>query len=165
MNKTVRLLTDVAAGLSATAWISGPMFEELAIKPASANASPEATEAMYDAYKAYSNVVHAGLAGLAIVNALKFFSDDLRKKGTNGYKAWARIGDLVVLSIISVGAATRIMSKRVKTGTKGSSEVEQATQVLGVTGKISIGLALALLFVSGQQYRERAASAKLIRKA
>ncbi len=155
MNKTVRLLTDVAAGFSTTAWISGPMFEEYAMKPASASASEAQKEGMAAAYKAYSNVVHVGLAGVALTNAFKFFADDLRKNGTNGYKRWARIGDLLVLSIISVGAATRIMSKKLKTATPGSADAEQATQVLGMTGKISIGLSLALLWTSAVQYRER----------
>ncbi len=158
MNKTVRLLTDVAAGFSVTAWISGPLFEEYGLKPASAKANPAQKEGMSAAYKAFSNVVHIGLAGVALTNAFKFFADDLRKKGTPAYKRWATIGDLLVLNVISVGAATRIMSKRLKTASAGSPEVAQAEQVLALTSKISIGLSLALLWTSAVQYRERAKS-------
>lgn len=155
MNKTARLLTDVAAGFSVTAWISGPLFEEYGIKPAAAKANEAEKEAMYKAYKAYSNVVHIGLAGVALTNLVKFFADDLRRKGTNGYKRWARIGDLIVLLIISVGAATRIMSKKLKTAAPGSAEARQAEQVMKATGPASVGLALALLFTSAKQYGNR----------
>ncbi len=162
MNKTARQLSDVAAGLFTTAWVSGPLFEEYGIKPAQAKAtSQEQKEAIGSAYKAYSNVVHVGLAGLALTNIFKFFADDLRRKGTDGYKRWARIGDLLVLLIISAGAATRIMSKRLKTAPAGSAEAQQASQVLGTTSPLSIGLSVALLWTSARQYRERVKSGQI----
>ncbi len=159
MNKTVRLLSDVAAGFSVTAWISGPLFEAFGIKPALQKAKSEAEkEAIGSAYKAYSNVVHIGLAGLALTNAFKFFADGLRRKGTKGYKFWATIGDILVLLVISVGAATRIMSKKLKTAQPGSAEYTQAEQVLKLTSPLSIWLSVGLLWTSASQYRERAKS-------
>jgi hypothetical protein len=161
VNTTVRLLSDLAAGFSATAWISGPLYEEYGLKPARANASEAEKEGMAKSYKAFSNVVHIGLAGLALTNIFKFFADDLRKTGSKGYKRWASIGDLVVLNIISVGAATRIMSKKLKTAKPGSPEAQQAEQVLDSTGKISVWLSLALLLTSAKQYKERVKSATI----
>lgn len=158
MNKTVRFWTDVAAGFSITAWISGPMFEEFGLKPASAKAEAAQKEGMAAAYKAYSNVVHAGLAGVALTGLFKFFADDLRRKGTPSYKRWAGIGDLLIVGVIAVGGATRVMSKRLKTASPGSPDAQQAEGVLNVTSKVSMGLALGLLWTSANQYRERAKS-------
>ena len=156
MNKTVRLLTDVAFGLSSTAWVSGPLFEQYGLKPAIAKSINEADkEAIMSAYKAYSNVVHAGLAGLTLTNVFRFFGDDLRRHGNRRYRRWARVNDAVVLSIISVGAATRIMSKRLKKSDPTGSEAKQARQVLAVTSPLSIVLFGMLVLANAMLHRER----------
>lgn len=148
MNKTLRILTDFAAGFSVTTWISGPLFEEYGLRPAVAQAgNHQQKKALLAVYRSYDKIAEAGMAGLVLTDTVKFFSDDLRKKGTPAYKRWATLGDLLVLA--SMG------SQILKNNLRKQAQSEQVQLQLDITRRLSLGLSSALLLVSALQYYER----------
>jgi uncharacterized membrane protein len=106
MGKAVRVATDFLMGTSVVAWVSGPLMEKFAIEPTIAKAEDkEKTAAILGAaYKAYSNVVHIGMAGMLVTELVKLVGDDMRKKD-KGYRTLATVGDIQVFSAIAMGGA------------------------------------------------------------
>jgi uncharacterized membrane protein len=152
MGRVLRVATDFLMGTSVVAWVSGPLMEKFAIEPTVAKAEDkEKTAAILgSAYKAYSNVVHIGMAGMLVTGLVKLFSDDMRKKD-KGYRTLAIIGDVLVFSAIALGGATRMISKKIKTLDPHSSEAEKGKQRLSLIGWLSIFLSLDMLAIYALQ--------------
>ncbi len=156
MNKFLRLLTDFGAGFSVTTWISGPMFEEFALKSAIAEASsPQQKKALQAVSRSYAKIAQTGLVGLVLTDTIKFFFDGLRKTGTPAYRRWASIGDVVVLGSLASGIAGDNLRKKLSNEARGGTEAEMTQDRIDQIRRVSLGLSCVLLWVSAQQYWER----------
>lgn len=156
MNKVSRFLSDVAAGFSVTTWISGPLFEKYALEPALAKAtSPQDKKLIASIYQPYRGVAKAGLVGLALTDTYKYFADDLRIKGSKGYKRWALVGDTLVMASILTEVANSTLINRLDKAPRASTEEAQVKSYLNTSKRVSMWLSTALLAASAIQYQER----------